>query len=103
MVSLLNQILTTLAASIKLIELPDLPPGGDASDFLDGFDDAEAAAERLSILIEQAEPYQPKEPPATDFERGILTFDEFTKIEMPPRMVFLDPWIQEQSITLMSG
>jgi len=51
-----------IAASIKLIELPDLPEKGDVSDYLEKFKSNDEAAERLSILLEQAEPYRVKEP-----------------------------------------
>jgi putative DNA primase/helicase len=46
------------AAFLALLELPDLPPKGDVSDWLD----AGGKVETLMDLIERAEPYQP--PPA---------------------------------------
>jgi len=45
------------AKSIKWLELPGLPPGGDFSDWLNQQEDNESAFERLSILIENAEPF----------------------------------------------
>ena len=45
--------------SLKLIELPDLPSKGDVSDWIVTFDDKAEAAEKLSIMIEGAGPYEP--------------------------------------------
>jgi len=53
-----------IAQSVKVIDLPGLPSGGDVSDFLSTFRDPEAAAERLSIIIDQAEPF--KESPQAE-------------------------------------
>lgn len=50
--------LTGICASMKLIELPDLAPGGDVTDFLKAFDPAEAA-KRLAVLVEAATEYEP--------------------------------------------
>jgi len=52
--------LKDIAASIKQIELSGLQKGGDFTDWLNGFDDMETAAERLAIMVENAEPYEPK-------------------------------------------
>lgn len=49
------------AASIRWLELPDLPEKGDVSDFLDSFDDHGEAAERLALLIEEAGEYKKQE------------------------------------------
>lgn len=50
--------LSGLCASMKLIELPGLAPGGDVTDFLKAFDPAEAA-KRLAVLVEAAAEYEP--------------------------------------------
>jgi len=42
------------ARSVKILELDGLPDGGDVSDFLDRFADPDEAAERLSVLIDNA-------------------------------------------------
>ncbi|MFO7666273.1 MAG: DUF5906 domain-containing protein [Desulfobacterales bacterium] len=49
------------AASIKWIELPNLPEKGDVSDFIAKFSNDEEAAERLAIMIDGAELYKPLE------------------------------------------
>jgi len=54
--------------SIKWIDLPNLPSKGDVSDFIAKFKDKEQAAERLSILIDNAEPYEP--PAKIDSEKA---------------------------------
>jgi 5S rRNA maturation endonuclease (ribonuclease M5) len=47
------------AKSIRLIELPGLPPKGDVSDFIAGIGDTDTAAERLSIMAEGAAEWTP--------------------------------------------
>lgn len=46
------------AASIKWIDLPDLPPKGDFSDFVANFSSNEEAIERLAIMIDGAPLYK---------------------------------------------
>jgi len=46
------------AASIRWLDLPDLPEKGDVSDFIESFSSKEEAAEKLAILIEGAEEYK---------------------------------------------
>ncbi|MCG6533979.1 MAG: phage/plasmid primase, P4 family, partial [Syntrophales bacterium LBB04] len=50
--------LHNIARSIKILELPGLPETGDVSDFISKYPDKEAAYERLSIMIEECQPYQ---------------------------------------------
>jgi len=87
--------------SLKLIELPDLPSKGDVSDFISKFDDREEAAEKLAIMIEGAGPYEP--PKKATIEDVILQAKDFTALEIPAKKKFLNPWLTEQSITLISG
>jgi DNA primase len=47
------------AKSIKLINLPGLEPGGDVSDFILKINDADSTLEKLSIIIDGAEEYDP--------------------------------------------
>lgn len=54
------QSLNGTTKSLKWLELPDLPDKGDVSDFIATFKNKDEAAERLSILIENAEAYEPK-------------------------------------------
>jgi hypothetical protein len=84
-----------------LIELPGLPSKGDISDFIDKFDDKQEAAEKLSIMIEGTGPYEP--PKKATLEDVILGAKDFTALEIPPKKKFLNPWLTEQSITLISG
>lgn len=88
--------------SLKVVELPGVPDKGDVSDFISSFDDPKTAAESLSILIENAEPWQPSEKP-TGIKGILIDFTNFQKMELPPKKVILDPWITEQSISLISG
>jgi len=89
------------ANSLKLIELPDLPSKGDVSDFIGKFDDKAEAAEKLSIMIEGAGPYEP--PKKATIEDVILQAKDFTALEIPAKKKLLNPWLTEQSITLISG
>lgn len=49
------------AASIRWLDLQDLPEKGDVSDFIATFKNQEEAAERLAIMIEGATLYEPSE------------------------------------------
>jgi hypothetical protein len=93
--------LNGVAASLKLIELPDLPKKGDVSDWLIKFPDTHTAAERLAIMIDQAEPYEP--PKQVSVEDAVLEAGTLVKIEMQEKRTILEPWLTEQSISLVSG
>jgi hypothetical protein len=60
-----------VAASVKVLELPDLPPKGDVSDWLD----AGGTAEQLTALAEAAAEWQPGRPNASE---------NFTEASRPP-------------------
>ena len=51
--------LRDIAKTLKWIDLPDVPSKGDISDWIKNFQTKEDAAERLSIMIESAKPYDP--------------------------------------------
>jgi hypothetical protein len=88
--------------SLKLIELPGLPSKGDVSDFIAKYnDDRDGALEKLSFLIEEAGPYEPPKKPT--IENAILQAKDFIALELPAKKHFLNPWLTEQSITLISG
>jgi putative DNA primase/helicase len=57
---------TAALRSLKWLDLPGLPPKGDISDWLAKFEDPEEAKERLSIMIENAEPYTPPKQITTE-------------------------------------
>jgi 5S rRNA maturation endonuclease (ribonuclease M5) len=90
-----------IATSIKMVELPDLPEKGDVTDFINKYDDEDEAAERLALLIDNAEPYKTKSQPK--FDDAILTTQDFKKLDLPKRTNFLSPWLKENSISLISG
>ena len=90
-----------IAGSIKLIELPDLPPGGDITDWVQTFDDKDEAAEKLAIMIEGTGPYEPpKKKAITD---AVLEIGQFRALNLPARKKYLSPWLKEESISLISG
>ncbi len=98
------QVATSLngtSKSLKWIDFPDLPSKGDVSDWIAKFNDPKVAAERLSILIEDAEPYTP--PKKTSLEDLIMTTQEFHSLDIPPRQAYLYPWLKEDGITLATG
>jgi hypothetical protein len=88
--------------SLKWVELPGLPSKGDVSDFVAGFDDKAEAAERLAFLVENAGPYTPPKQ-ARSIEDVILSAGDFSNLDIPTKKTLLNPWLTEQSITLMSG
>lgn len=89
------------AKSLKLIELPELLNKGDVTDFIATFDDKTEAAEKLSIMVDGAGPYQP--PKKATLEDVILEAKDFIALELPPKKKLLNPWLTEQSISLISG
>lgn len=95
------QSLNGKVKSLKWLKLSGLQKKGDISDFIAKFDDKDEAAESLSLLIENAEPYKTKSPPK--FEDAILTTQDFKKLDLPKRVNFLSPWLKEKSISLISG
>lgn len=54
------------ATSLKILTLPDLPEKGDMSDFLSTFNDPEVATERIAILIDSAQEWQPEQVTPTE-------------------------------------
>ena len=93
--------LKDVAVSIKLLELPGLQEKGDFTDWLDGFDDIDEAAERLSIMIDNAGPYEP--PEKITIDDIIIPVDQFCELDHTERQVLLFPWLKEDSINLISG
>ena len=90
------------AKSLKWLELPNLPSKGDVSDFIESYKgDPDGAAERLSIMIEGADPYTP--PKKTTLEDIIIPAKDFHALDLPKRTLYLDPWLKEDSISLVSG
>jgi hypothetical protein len=88
-------------ASLKWLEVPELPSKGDISDYIIKFTDKEIAAERIVLLLNDAKPYEPPKPKS--YEDAFLNADEFQTLPLPPKQTYLDPWLTEQSITLISG
>lgn len=89
------------AKSLKWIDLPGLPSKGDISDFIAGFDDKAEAAEKLSILVENAGPYAP--PKKATINDIIIQARDFVILDIPPKESLLHPWLTELSITFISS
>jgi hypothetical protein len=87
--------------SLKWLELPGLKSKGDVSDFIASFGNPQEAAERLAVMIENADLYTP--PEKTTLENIIMTAQEFHSLDLPQRETYLYPWLKEDSITLASG
>jgi hypothetical protein len=99
--ALVGASLNGTTASLKLLKLPGLPSKGDVSDWIETFSDKEEAAERLALMIESAKPYDP--PKKATLEDAVLESTDFTALNLPEKRIFLNPWLTEQSITLISG
>lgn len=100
--ALVGAFLRDVAGSLKLLELPDLPSKGDVSDWLARFDgNKDVAAERLSILIENAPKYEPLKP--ATIEDAVLLEADLFRVELPERECLLSPWLRHQSIVLIPG
>jgi 5S rRNA maturation endonuclease (ribonuclease M5) len=89
------------SASLKLINLPNLPSKGDVSDFVQSFRNKEEAAELLSVLIENAQEYKP--PKKATIEDAVLEINQFCRIETSSKQEYLFPWLKECSLNLISG
>jgi putative DNA primase/helicase len=82
------------------LDLPGLPEKGDVSDFIEQYQDEEVA-ERLSILLENAEPYEP--PRQYTLDDVILNVSDFCALNIPRKETFLSPWLKENSNSLICG
>jgi len=89
------------AASLKLLELPDLPSKGDVSDFLNIFTNKDDAAERLAVMIDNAKPYKP--PKTYTIEDAILTTSQLCELVISERKSHLNPFLKESSIGMVFG
>jgi hypothetical protein len=89
------------SANLKLLTIPGLPSKGDVTDYIEAIGDKEQAAERLSVLIDNCEPYHP--PKKATLEDAIVTFQDFSKLPISERVVYLEPWLKEDAIILISG
>ena len=89
------------AKSLKWIELPDLPSKGDVSDWVTRFEDKTDAGERLAVMIENADLYKP--PKKASLEDAILETQDFNTVTLPPKRQIIEPWLSEQSISLVAG
>lgn len=95
------QSLNGTSKSLKWLDLPGLPSKGDISDWIASFQDPQAAAERLAVMIENADPYTPPKPKS--YEDCFLSLDAFISLDVPKTTPFLIPWLKENSINLISG
>jgi len=88
-----------LAASVKILELPDLPLGGDVSDWVEGKDPVEAG-EELCRLADRAEEYQPE----SDGPRwSLVDLADFPSIQVEPLRYIVEPLIPVGGIGFLSG
>lgn len=82
--------------SVKILELPDLPEGGDVSDWIEAIGDTEAAAERLSVYIENADLYEPPKPYFSLNELLSMRFED-------KRPIIADGFLPAVGSMLLSG
>jgi 5S rRNA maturation endonuclease (ribonuclease M5) len=88
-------------ANLKLLEMPGLASKGDVSDFIARFKDKDEAAERLSIMIENAPPYVP--PKTYSHEDVVCSTSGFKEIKVDSRQSLLMPFLKEHSNGLVYG
>jgi hypothetical protein len=93
--------LNGIVKSVKWIDLPDLASKGDISDWIGNFSSKEEAAERLSIMIEAAQTYNP--PKTYTLEDVILSSSDYQLINLPEKKTIIHPIVSEQQIILISG
>ncbi len=79
--------LRAVAASLKWLDLSDVPSKGDVSDWVKRFGSKEEAVERLSILIDAAPPYSP--PKVFTIEDAVMDSTGFA--ESPSGEAVLPP------------
>lgn len=89
------------AKSLKWIDLEGLPSKGDVSDWIAKRTDKQDAAERLAIMIENADPYEP--PKKASIEDAILSASDFVLLNVPEKREMLFPWLKENSVNLIAG
>lgn len=99
--AMIAQSLNGNAKSLKWLDLPGLQSKQDVSDYIKTFKSKDEAAERLAILIDNAETYEPAKKVTID--NIILSANEFYKIKVPKQQELLFPWLKEDSINLISG
>jgi hypothetical protein len=88
-------------SSLKLLDLPGLPSKGDVSDWVGNFQEPDEASERLAVMIDNAPPYEPEKPKT--IEDAVIEAGEFACLEIGTKSSFVEPWLTEQSIGLISG
>jgi putative DNA primase/helicase len=88
-------------SSLKLLDLPGLPSKGDVSDWAGNFQEPDDASERLAVMIDNAPPYEPEKPKTV--EDAVIEAGEFARLEIGTKSSFVEPWLTEQSIGLISG
>jgi hypothetical protein len=76
--ALVSRALLGIAASVKIVELPDLPPKGDVSDWLD----AGHTIGELQGLVEQAAPESPGSDGNTAGQRPVIVINGRQLIEV---------------------
>ena len=94
-------VLTGRVASIKILELPDLPPSGDVSDWADGRDPHEAG-EELCKLADGAPEHREKETDGGLWAGQIHTLAEAFK-PRPKRQYVVAGLIPLPSLTIIYG
>jgi len=91
-----------VANSVRLLVLPGLPDKGDVSDFIETFSDPSEAAERISIMAEGAEPWEPaEEDPLADLLACAVT-EEYCQMLGEEQWIFQNLIIKNQIIVIIA-
>jgi len=90
-----------IAAQVKWIDLPDLPEKGDLTDWVEKAPDSKQAKQMLAQMIVTAPLYNPVK--ALTLSDVIMNDKAFIQADLPVTDCILSPWLNEQSITLISA
>jgi hypothetical protein len=87
-----------VVAELRTLALPDLPPKGDVSDWLD----AGHSLEELRALASEVREVEAEQGDAEDTPRIVVVgLHEFIAAELPPRERLLAPWMLSQSLSMI--
>jgi AAA domain-containing protein/helix-turn-helix resolvase-like protein len=86
-----------IAAKVRVLKLPDLPPKGDAFDWIE----AGGTADRLWQLVEAVHPEEAKKPETHEARLRPFDIHDLFKLEIPERQMILDPIIPEKGLAML--
>lgn len=95
--SIAHMLSNDCAASVKVVNLPGLAAKEDVSDWIEKGN----IPEQLFKIVEQASDYQI--PQSSCMGDAILEVSDFCSLNIPPKEMFLHPWLTEQQIFFINA